>query len=126
MFTGMKRSAFLTLLPAMLLMAQARAQNPARIEMGHKLFQKNCSACHGSEAKGGRGPDLTTGQWKSGSSDADILRKLTNEGIEKGRKKGELLPKHRFFAAASESGLASTFSSFKICANSSRIAGVSA
>ena len=47
------------------LMAQAQAQNPARIEMGHKLFQKNCSACHGSEAKGGRGPDLTTGRWKS-------------------------------------------------------------
>src|SRR4029077_7159962 len=47
MFTGIKRTAFLTLLPAMRLMAQVRAQNPARIEMGHKLFQKNCSACHG-------------------------------------------------------------------------------
>jgi exodeoxyribonuclease V beta subunit len=34
--------------------------------------------------------------------DADILRKLTSEGIEKGRKKGEIVPKHRFFAAASE------------------------
>jgi PQQ-dependent dehydrogenase (methanol/ethanol family) len=72
----MKRTAFLTLLSAMLLLAQAQAQNPARIEMGHKLFQKNCSACHGSEAKGGRGPDLTTGRWKSGSSDADILRNI--------------------------------------------------
>jgi len=38
MFTGMKRSAFLTLLSVMLLVAQAQAQNPARIEMGHKLF----------------------------------------------------------------------------------------
>src|SRR6266481_792927 len=76
MFTGMKRSAFLTTLSVMLLVAQAQAQNPARIEMGHKLFQKNCSACHGSEAKGGRGPDLTTGRWKSGSSDADILRNI--------------------------------------------------
>lgn len=76
MFTGMKRSVFLTLLSTMLLAAQALAQNPARIELGHKLFQKNCSACHGSEAKGGRGPDLTTGRWKSGSSDADILRNI--------------------------------------------------
>src|SRR5260370_13692260 len=76
MFTGMQRSAFLTPLSVMLLLAQAQAQNPARIEMGHKLFQKNCSACHGSEAKGGRGPDLTTGRWKSGSSDADTLRNI--------------------------------------------------
>src|SRR5215831_508887 len=76
MFTGMKSSAFLTVLSVTLLMVQAQAQNPARIEMGHKLFQKNCSACHGSEAKGGRGPDLTTGRWRSGSSDADILRNI--------------------------------------------------
>jgi mono/diheme cytochrome c family protein len=76
MFTGMKRSAFLTPLSLMLFVVQAQAQNPARIEMGHKLFQKNCSACHGSEAKGGRGPDLTTGHWKSGASDADILRNI--------------------------------------------------
>jgi cytochrome c oxidase cbb3-type subunit 3 len=76
MFTGMKRSAFLTPLSLMLFVVPAQAQNPARIEMGHKLFQKNCSACHGSEAKGGRGPDLTTGHWKSGSSDADILRNI--------------------------------------------------
>src|SRR5678810_1026616 len=76
MFTGMIRSAFFTLLSAMLLLAPAQAQNPARLEMGRKLFQKNCSACHGSEAKGVRGPELTTGRWKSGSSDADILRNI--------------------------------------------------
>ena len=52
----------------------ARAQAPGRLDTGHKLFQKNCSACHGSEAKGGRGPDLTTGHWKWGSSDADVLQ----------------------------------------------------
>ncbi len=76
MFTGMKLSAILTLSSAMLLLSPLRAQNPARVELGHKLFQKNCSACHGSEAKGGRGPDLTTGRWKSGSADADILRNI--------------------------------------------------
>jgi hypothetical protein len=41
MFTRTKRSAFLTTLSVMLLVAQAQAKNPARIEMGHKLFQKN-------------------------------------------------------------------------------------
>jgi PQQ-dependent dehydrogenase (methanol/ethanol family) len=54
----------------------AQDQQPARIETGHQLFQKNCSACHGTEAKGGRGPDLTTGRWKWGSSDAAILQNI--------------------------------------------------
>ena len=64
----------LHLFAGMLLAAQS--QQPNRIETGHKLFQKNCSACHGSEAKGGRGPDLTTGRGKWGSSDAAILQNI--------------------------------------------------
>jgi PQQ-dependent dehydrogenase (methanol/ethanol family) len=62
------------LLAGMLLAAQD--QQPSRIEAGHKLFEKNCSACHGSEAKGGRGPDLTAARWKWGSSDAAILQNI--------------------------------------------------
>jgi len=54
----------------------AQAQVAGRIDAGHKFFQKNCSGCHGSEAKGGRGPDLTTGHWKWGPTDADILRNI--------------------------------------------------
>lgn len=63
----------LALLPAMLVYGNAQTN---RADAGHQLFQKTCSACHGSEAKGGRGPDLTTGRWKWGSSDADILRNI--------------------------------------------------
>lgn len=76
MLTVMKSSIFLTLLSAILLTSQAGAQRPERIDAGHKLFQKTCAACHGTEAKGGRGSDLTTGRWKWGSSDADILRNI--------------------------------------------------
>ena len=47
-----------------------------RVETGHEIFLKNCSACHGSEAKGGRGPDLTTGHWKWGATDAAILENI--------------------------------------------------
>jgi alcohol dehydrogenase (cytochrome c) len=47
-----------------------------RLESGRNLFQKNCSACHGTEAKGGRGPDLTAGRWKWGSTDANILQNI--------------------------------------------------
>lgn len=50
------------------------AQHPAAVDPGAKLFARNCSACHGDTGKGGRGPDLTAGQWKHGSSDADIIR----------------------------------------------------
>jgi PQQ-dependent dehydrogenase (methanol/ethanol family) len=43
---------------------------------GQKLFQRLCSACHGENAKGGRGPDLTTGDWRWGRSDDAILRNI--------------------------------------------------
>jgi PQQ-dependent dehydrogenase (methanol/ethanol family) len=73
----MRFTAVCYFLPAVLAAAQAPgSQNVGRIETGHKLFQKNCAACHGMEAKGGRGSDLTTGHWKWGSSDADILRNI--------------------------------------------------
>jgi putative heme-binding domain-containing protein len=70
----LKSSAILTVLAAFVVVAPAQA--PDRLDIGHKLFQKNCSACHGSEAKGGRGPDLTTGHRKYGSSDADVLNNI--------------------------------------------------
>src|SRR6266446_7131169 len=46
------------------------------VAMGQRLFQKLCTACHGGNAKGGRAPDLTSGQWRRGGSDADILRNI--------------------------------------------------
>ena len=35
-----------------------------------------CSGCHGESAKGGRGPDLTTGTWRWGGSDQELLRNI--------------------------------------------------
>jgi PQQ-dependent dehydrogenase (methanol/ethanol family) len=54
------------------------AQDATGIDLsaGQKLFQKSCTACHGENAKGGRGPDLTTGQWRSGRSDDAILKNI--------------------------------------------------
>ena len=71
----MRSSALRPLLLTIVLAAQAHAQG-TRVQTGHQLFQKNCSACHGTEAKGGRGPDLTTGRWKWGSTDAAILQNI--------------------------------------------------
>ena len=70
---------FVGLIPlfaAMLFALPPPAPGASRIDIGHKLFQKTCSACHGTEAKGGRGPDLTSGHWKWGSSDAAILQNI--------------------------------------------------
>ena len=50
------------------------------VNEGAKLFAQNCSACHGDTAKGGRGSDLTSGQWKHGGSDEEIIRN-TMKGI---------------------------------------------
>src|SRR5580704_5711846 len=65
-----------SLFTAMLFASPHPALADVRIDIGHKLFQKTCSACHGTEAKGGRGPDLTSGRWKWGSSDAAIRQNI--------------------------------------------------
>jgi cytochrome c oxidase cbb3-type subunit III len=55
-----------------------RAANPGEIKEGASLFRANCSPCHGRNAQGGgRGPDLTTGRWVHGSSDAAIFQTIT-------------------------------------------------
>ena len=54
------------------------AGKPAVIQEGASLFRANCSPCHGLNARGGtRGPDLSTGRWTHGSSNADIFRTIT-------------------------------------------------
>src|ERR1700736_3528106 len=70
---GLYRFLSLVLLSAPFLVAQ---QTGADISAGQKLFQKSCTACHGENGKGGRGPDLTTGQWRWGRADEVILKNI--------------------------------------------------
>ena len=59
------------------------AQNPHPADTnseGQRLFNTNCSACHGTDAKGGRAPDLTSGKWLHGSTVAEITRNI-HDGI---------------------------------------------
>jgi putative heme-binding domain-containing protein len=59
--------------------ANPLAGNAAAIAEGTSLFRANCSPCHGLNARGGaRGPDLTSGRWTHGSSDAEIFRTITS------------------------------------------------
>lgn len=56
---------------------QAASRTAAAIQQGEALFRANCSICHGANARGGgKGPDLTTGRWVHGGSDADIVRTI--------------------------------------------------
>lgn len=54
----------------------ALAQHPEAIREGRQIFIRSCSACHGDTAKGGRGPDLTTGEWKHGGSVDDLVKNI--------------------------------------------------
>ena len=79
------RAALLTAAAATL----ARAQNIARpaqftaadIAAGAKTFRSHCSPCHGLNAEGGRGPDLSQGVFYRGATDEALLKNIS-DGIE--------------------------------------------
>ncbi|HXE12642.1 MAG TPA: c-type cytochrome [Bryobacteraceae bacterium] len=51
---------------------------PADVAAGAKSFHSHCAPCHGYTAEGGRGPNLTTGHFFHGSTDADLFNNITN------------------------------------------------
>jgi cytochrome c oxidase cbb3-type subunit III len=58
--------------------AQSSHTKASVVKEGASLFRGNCSPCHGLNARGGgRGPDLTSGRWTHGSSDAQIFRTIS-------------------------------------------------
>ncbi|HJZ97878.1 MAG TPA: c-type cytochrome [Candidatus Solibacter sp.] len=51
---------------------------PEGLQQGAALFQSHCTYCHGARGQGGRGSDLTTGQYKYGGSDASLYATVRN------------------------------------------------
>jgi len=51
---------------------------PEGAQQGAALFQNHCTYCHGARGQGGRGSDLTTGQYKHGGSDAELYATIRN------------------------------------------------
>lgn len=65
------------LIPAAVAMLQAQnpySGNAKEVDVGRGLFRILCAPCHGITAKGGRGPDLTTGVYNNGNTDKDLFR----------------------------------------------------
>jgi mono/diheme cytochrome c family protein len=60
----------------------AFTQSPAfpQTPEGQRLFSANRSTCHGADAHGARGPDLTSGALRYGSSVAEIAKNI-HDGI---------------------------------------------
>jgi putative heme-binding domain-containing protein len=49
--------------------------NPATVATGGRLFRERCADCHGADAKGSRGPDLT-GLWINAAADDRALQTI--------------------------------------------------
>ncbi|MEY3214411.1 MAG: cytochrome c oxidase, cbb3-type, subunit [Pseudomonadota bacterium] len=48
---------------------------------GAEVFKTNCVACHGPEAKGGVGPNLTDAEWKNGGGTLADIEATINNGV---------------------------------------------
>jgi putative heme-binding domain-containing protein len=51
---------------------------PEGTAQGRALFQTHCTYCHGARGEGGRGADLTAGQYRYGASDAGLYNTIRN------------------------------------------------
>ena len=47
--------------------------NPEAIEKGYTLYHRYCSICHGTRARGAKGPSLRDELWTWGGSDTDVF-----------------------------------------------------
>ena len=62
--------------PAPVAAAAAVADPAALAAAGKELFASACAACHGADAKGGIGPDLTSSNYKFGSSHDAVVSSI--------------------------------------------------
>jgi putative heme-binding domain-containing protein len=75
----MSKSSIQAFLCALLSLSPAAAQHQAPADLsgaqaGERTFRRHCSGCHGRNAQGGHGPDLTRG----GHSDDDLVRTISD------------------------------------------------
>jgi cytochrome c oxidase cbb3-type subunit 3 len=73
-----------------------------RISAGKKTFAEKCSSCHGNEAQGQIGPNLTDAFWIHGDGKPGAIAKVISEGVpDKGMPSwGPLLPRAELLSVA--------------------------
>jgi putative heme-binding domain-containing protein len=59
--------------------------DPAAIQAGRALYASRCAGCHGADAKGTQGPDLTP-LWAAGATDARVFESI-QRGVD-----GSIMP----------------------------------
>ncbi len=60
----------------------ALVEDPEAVEIGGRLFANNCSTCHGSDARGGKGyPNLTDDDWLYGGAPETVVHTITHGRI---------------------------------------------
>jgi putative heme-binding domain-containing protein len=52
--------------------------NPTALKQGQNIYRGRCAVCHGIDAKGFRGSDLTTGDWVHGGTDPQVFKTIRN------------------------------------------------
>jgi len=60
------------------------AKDARVVAEGHRIFTSTCSPCHGTQAQGVVGPNLTDKYWLHGGTPVEIHRSITNGYPEKG------------------------------------------
>lgn len=60
------------------------SQDAAAVARGSTTFKSNCAACHGQNAEGLVGPNLTDNFWIHGPTPVDIYKTVANGVIAKG------------------------------------------
>jgi mono/diheme cytochrome c family protein len=59
----------------------APAGDQALIQQGEETFSENCATCHGDDATGGRGPDLTHAKSVQQDNHGELLTPILKNGI---------------------------------------------
>ena len=77
-------AAAVLLLVGTTVLAAREARNPYTspedVAAGGRIYRSHCAGCHGLDGTGGRAPDLTGGEYRFGSSEADLYKNIA-EGI---------------------------------------------
>jgi cytochrome c oxidase cbb3-type subunit 3 len=58
--------------------------DPTSISKGAEIFQKNCTSCHGMQAQGNIGPNLTDDYWIHGGGAQNVFKTISNGVLDKG------------------------------------------